>query len=386
MQKSNQQRLAQVRPVTRWWKLFKQAPIFVPASYAFFASLWIFFSDRTVAALVDDPQRLTQLQTYKGWFFVTITTLMLAALIYWRQRVLHELNASLEHRVRERTAALESANAELARVIDDLKSTRDDLVRAEKLAALGTMVAGVAHRLNTPIGNGLVVASTLGEETAHLAQELARGGLRKSVFERYLHQAQQATTLLLNNLSKASELVTSFKQLAVDRASADRRQFQLEEVANEVRSALGSNLNTLPIAVHWNVPPTLSFDSYPGPLAQVIRHLIQNAVVHGFDSTPRNGQIEISASDLDNGTVLLKVADNGSGIPNETIERIFEPFFSTRFGSGGSGLGLPVVHHLVREVLGGRIEVAHRPGGGVEFSVYLPRQAPINVSSATLQH
>lgn len=368
--------------MARWWKLFKQAPVLIPATYAFLASLWIFLSDRTLAVLVVDVDRLTQLQTYKGWFFVATTTVLLGILIYWRQRALNELNASLERRVHERTAALESANAELAKLIDDLKRTQHELVRVEKLAALGALVAGIAHELNTPIGNSLVVSSTLSEETLTLAGELAAGGLRKGNLERYLRQARQASALIMRNLGKASALLNNFKEVATSRASAQRQIFQLNDVVNEVFATLGPRFTALPVTVQRQVPPDLALDSYPGTLVQVLFQLIDNALVHGLDGGKvAAGRIEISASRPDGGELVLTVADNGAGIAQDFLPRIFDPFFTTRFGKGGSGLGLHVAHHLVREVLGGRLMVANRAGGGVAFSVYLPLQAPADGES-----
>lgn len=354
------------------WRLFKQTPIFVPTVYAVLASLWIFFSDRALAALVDDPLRLTQLQTYKGWFFVAATTLLLALLIRWRQRAMRELNASLERRVRERTAALENANQALARVIEDLERTRDELVRSGKLGALGAMVAGVAHQLNTPIGNSRVVASTLSEESTTLQRAVAAGTLRKSSFDAYLTQTQAAAELILNNLGKASTLVDSFKQLATDRASTPRQRFPLDKIVNEVQLGQGPRAERL----RWRIPDDLTLDSFPGPLAQVLTQLIENAFIHGLRDGQNDGAVEVSASDGGNGEIVLSVADNGVGIAERDLPHIFDPFFSTRFGSGGCGLGLHVAHHLVRDILGGRIDIANRHSGGTEVILRLPRQAP----------
>ena len=360
-------------------KVLKQAPVLVPGTYAVLASLWIFFSDRVLAVLVDDPLRLTELQTYKGWFFVGTTTVLLAILIYWRQRALNELNASLEQRVQQRTAALQASNAELARAMDELKLAQDELVRAEKLAALGALVAGVAHELNTPIGNCLMVATTLADDTRHLASDFAAGGLRKSAFDSYVKDANQATELIVRNLAKASELVTSFKQVAVDRTSSRRREFRLAEVVNEILTTLRPGFKRLPITVQTDIAATISLDSYPGPLGQVLSNLIDNAIIHGLGGGRDGGRIDISAREAADGEIELRVADNGTGIPASDRSRVFDPFFTTRFGQGGSGLGLHIVHHLVTEVLGGRIDLKSgaetKNGVGAEFVVRLPRSA-----------
>lgn len=360
-------------------KVLKQTPVFVPGAYAVLASLWIFFSDRVLASLVDDAARLTELQTYKGWFFVATTTALLALLIYWRQRALNELNVSLEQRVLQRTAALQAANQELARAMDELKRTQSELVRSEKLAALGALVAGVAHELNTPIGNSLMVASSFSEDTNNLAAEFAGGGLRKRAFEDYVKHAQQATELLVRNLGRAGELVGSFKQVAVDRTSSRRREFQLAEVVNEILTSMRPGFKRLPITVTADVSPAIRLDSYPGPLGQVLGNLLDNAIIHGLAGGREGGRVEIFAKQLAGGEIELKVSDNGDGIPAADQGRVFDPFFTTRFGQGGSGLGLHIVHHLVTQVLGGRIAVRSgadtAAGVGAEFIVVFPSRA-----------
>ena len=358
------------------WSLFKKTPVFVPATYAFVAALWIFFSDRVLASLVHSPELLTELQTVKGWFFVAVTTVLLALLIYWRQRALNELNASLEQRVLDRTADLATANENLQQLLTDLKHAQSELVRAEKLAALGALVAGIAHELNTPIGNSLMVASTFSEETAKLGEAFAAGGLRKSVLETYVAEAQQACELIMRNLGKASELVSSFKQVAVDRTSSKRREFALAEVVNEILSTLRPGFKRLPILVQTMVPEDIRLDSYPGPLGQVLSNLIDNAIIHGLDGGRAGGWVEISGRQTSAEQIELVVRDNGNGIAAENMGHVFDPFFTTRFGLGGSGLGLHIVHHLVTQVLGGRVSVltgeATTAGVGAEFVVLLP--------------
>jgi signal transduction histidine kinase len=364
-------------PLSSVSRLLQQTPVFVAGAYAIIASLWIFFSDRALAALVSDPGRLTQLQTYKGWFFVAATTALLAWLIQWRQRALNELNATLEHRVKARTEALSQANQALAGTLEDLRQTQDELVRSEKLAALGALVAGVAHELNTPIGNSLMVASSFAEDSDKLLTEFSGGSLRKSALEKYVNEAQEASELLVRNLGKAADLVNSFKQVAVDRTSSRRREFKLAEVVNEILVTLRPGFKRLPIKVEAAVAESISLDSYPGPLGQVLSNLIENAIIHGFEGGQAGGRVEISASELPGDEIELIISDNGKGIPVGDQGRVFDPFFTTRFGHGGSGLGLHIVHHLVTQVLGGSIKV--RSGGdtfaevGTEVIVRLPK-------------
>jgi len=361
--------------VRRLFEVLKQTPVLVPGSYALLAALWIFFSDRVLEALVREPARLTQMQTYKGWFFVATTTLLLAALIYWRQRALNELNASLERRVLERTEALQAANEVLRHTLEEHRQMQDQLVNSEKLAALGALVAGVAHELNTPIGNCLMVASTLEENTQRLLKASESGTLKKSALQAYLGESALASGLVVRNMTKASDLVGSFKQVAVDRSSSRQREFSLAEVVNETLVTLSPGFKKLPVTIRSEVPDNVRLDSFPGPLGQVLGNLVNNAVIHGLDGGHAGGEIVVLAQQLPSGEVEILVRDNGVGIPPELVPRIFDPFFTTRFGQGGSGLGLHIAHQLVTNVLGGTISVRSRPGEGAEFRLLLPRLA-----------
>lgn len=280
----------------------------------------------------------------------------------------------LEARVARRTADLEQANRELSQTLNNLERAKDQLVQSEKLAALGTLVAGVAHELNTPIGNGLTVASSLQFRVDELAA-LLNNGLKRSDLTGFLDDTRQATELLTRNLTRAGSLVTSFKQIAVDQTSSQRRLFALPGLVSEILLTLHSTIRASGCRVQVEVDGTLQMDSYPGPLGQVLGHLINNAIVHGFHEHP-GGTITISAHALDDAQLRLQVQDDGSGIRRADLGHIFEPFFTTRMGQGGSGLGLHVVHNLVTGVLGGQIEVHSEPGRGARFAITLPLTAP----------
>jgi PAS domain S-box-containing protein len=291
------------------------------------------------------------------------------------ERELRDLNVNLEYRVQTRTAELESANAELQSTLHTLQLAQNELVRAERLASLGSLVAGVAHELNTPIGNSVTVASTLQEKTRDFKRDMESGTLKKSGLLGYIDTASTASDLLMRNLQQARELIASFKQVAVDQTSEKRRRFDLKEVIEEVVSTLHPMLKKSPHQIHLQLEGGIQLDSFPGPLGQVVTNLVNNAVIHAFD-TRAQGDITIEAYAAGDDIVEIQIQDNGSGIPQHHLPRIFDPFFTTRLGKGGSGLGLHIVYSIVTRVLGGRIHVKSRPSAGTLFTIQIPLVAP----------
>lgn len=272
---------------------------------------------------------------------------------------LQELNHTLEQRVAQRTQALADAAQELG--------------RAERLAALGRLVAGIAHELNTPIGNSLLAASTLADQTRELQAGLVHG-IRRSALDAYLHDAAAHSALLLRNLERAAGLISSFKQVAVDRTSAHRRPFGVGELVAENLMMLKPAFKGRALRVVEDIDADLVMDSYPGPLGQVLTNLIDNTLRHAFPDG--SGTLHIEAREVEPGEVLVQVRDDGRGIAPEHLGAVFDPFFTTALGRGGSGLGLHLVHSLVSGVLGGRVAVASVPGQGTCFTLRLPRVAP----------
>lgn len=291
------------------------------------------------------------------------------------QREIKELNMRLEARVRERTFKLEKANEELEGALETLKLAQDELVRAEKLAALGSLVAGVAHELNTPIGNSVTVASTLQDKTREFREAVASGRVRRSTLDGYMEGAETACDLLLRSLSQANELVSSFKQVAVDQASAQRRRFDLRLVVEEVAATLAPMLKKTPFKLELELADKLTMDSYPGSLGQVITNLVANSLAHAFEGR-EHGVMHLKTWRRSPREVGIEFFDDGVGIPETDLKRVFDPFFTTKLGRGGSGLGLHIVYNLVTRVLGGRIEVSSRPGSGTRFEFVLPFEAP----------
>lgn len=267
-------------------------------------------------------------------------------------------------RQRDRAHALDQANRQLHEAMDQL-------VRTEKLASLGNLVAGIAHELNTPIGNSLTVASSLKTRTDDFHRLLQMDGLRRSALTDYLANTQEAAELLERNITTAATLIARFKQLAVDQTSERRREFCLRELVDEVVWSLSPQLRHSTHTLTVDIPATLRCDSYPGALGQVLTNLISNSLLHGFDDIV-GGEIQILARPRHTGWVQLRYSDNGVGIAEEQLRHIFDPFFTTRLGRGGSGLGLHIVYQLVTTLLGGRIQVESEPGQGTRFLIELP--------------
>lgn len=280
---------------------------------------------------------------------------------------LERLAETLENRVAERTGELEAANASLSRAMEQL-------VQREKLASLGNLVAGVAHELNTPIGNALTVSTALHDIHRHFAGELEGGQLRRSALERFVQENTEATQLIERNLQRAAALISHFKQVAVDQASVRRRRFDIAELVVDVLSTLSPTLKRSPHRLAVEIPPGLSLESYPGPLEQVITNLIENSLVHAF-APDEAGHIRLSGEATASG-VRLRYEDDGRGIPAEVRHRVFDPFFTTRLGQGGSGLGLYLVYNLVHGPLGGSIRLLEGGTAGVCFVMELPAVAP----------
>ena len=291
------------------------------------------------------------------------------------RKKIESLNAQLETRVAERTAELQTANLELFDTLKTLRLAKDQLVQSEKLAALGALVAGVSHELNTPIGNGLTVASSL-EHRVEVFTQLMDAGMRRSDLQNFVDETRFAAEIITRNLSRAGHLVSSFKQVAVDQTSSQRRSFSLAELVSEIVLTLNAVIKKYRCQISVHIAPHISLESYPGPLGQVLTNLINNALVHGFEPEDL-GDIVIQADmQQGNGWVELSVRDTGKGIAPENQRRIFEPFFTTRLGQGGSGLGLHIVHNIVGGVLGGKIKVDSTHSKGVEFCMTLPVVAP----------
>jgi len=290
---------------------------------------------------------------------------------------LEQAFTTLEERVKERTAELVDLNKELKGTLDKLQQAQGNLVQSEKLAALGALVAGVAHELNTPLGNGLTVASSLYDSTRQIHRQFSEG-ITRTELENYLSDMDEGSHLVVASLERASELVSGFKQVAVDRTSAQRREFKLAEMLAETKMTMSPLFKHTPYKIRIDVPEMILMNSYPGPLGQIITNLMNNALIHAFDDRD-HGEIDIVAQPSPIGGeagVRLTISDDGHGIPEENLSKIFDPFFTTKLGEGGNGLGMHIVHNIVTGVLGGNIDVESQLGKGTCFTISIPLQAP----------
>ncbi len=258
----------------------------------------------------------------------------------------------------------------------NLRETQASLIEAEKLAALGRLVAGVAHEVNNPVGISLTVASALERKTGTFAAEVARGVLRRSSLNEFLQTSRDASSQLVANLNRAAELIQSFKQVAADRNYSDQRTFDLADLTEQVVMSLrpGLRKHNLTLTVHCE--PNLIMNSYPGPYGQVLTNLFLNSVAHAFpEGGP--GTIHIEAREFGRDNVEVIFSDNGCGMSLDVRRRAFDPFFTTRRDQGGTGLGLHIVYSIVTSRLGGRLDLDSEPGGGTRIQIILPRVAPL---------
>lgn len=277
------------------------------------------------------------------------------------------LNDELEARVKRRTDELQDA-------METLRESREELVRSQAKAGLAAMVASVSHELATPVGNSVLVASTFSEMSAQLGRQIDSGQLRKSSLLEFQKKLADGSDMLQRNLSRAEVLLRSFKQVSADQASEQRRSFDLREVVMEVVASMAPLLKRAPHRVIVEIPAGIRMDSLPGPLGQVVINLINNAYLHAFDGD-KPGAISVLAQEV-GPDVVLQFQDDGKGMSEEVVQRLFEPFFSTRIGDGGTGLGMGIVRDIVVKSLGGLIQVQSTPGGGTRYDITLPRSAP----------
>jgi signal transduction histidine kinase len=265
----------------------------------------------------------------------------------------------------------------------ELNAAQQNLIDAERLAALGGLVAGVAHEVNNPIGISLTVASSFARRADMFDAELRSDGqLRRSQLEEFVRTSRDAAQQLVANLHRAAELIQSFKQVAADRSHAERRQFSLSEATDQIIASLRPVLKRAPIALSVDVPEGLVIDGYPGSYGQILTNLFLNSVNHAF-TDGHSGAISISAKPRGHDDVEIIFADNGAGMTPDVQRQAFDPFFTTRRNEGGTGLGLHIVYNLVTQQLGGRMMLDSRLGQGTTFRIIMPRAAKGGSADAT---
>ena len=253
--------------------------------------------------------------------------------------------------------------------------TQRYLIETERLAALGSLVAGVAHEISSPIGTSLTIASTLAHRSADFRDQIESSKVRRTLVVEFADGSRNAADQLVANLQRAGGLVQSFKQVAVDRGSDDQRTFDLRLATEQVIASARPRITKSQSSLAIEIPSDIVMNSFPGPYGQVLTNLVFNAVTHGFANGP-GGHMFIKARRLGMEQVEITFSDDGSGIPEDVQRHVFDPFFTTRRAQGSTGLGLYIVHNLVTQQLGGKITLVSSPGKGTTISMTLPLVAP----------
>jgi signal transduction histidine kinase len=281
-------------------------------------------------------------------------------LLHEKSRDLYAANLSLEARA-----------AELSASLDTLRDTQDQLVEREKLAALGALVAGVAHEINTPVGVAVTAVSHAGDRVRALDRDLQAGTLTRGGMRAYVADVQEALDLALANLERGARLVTSFKMVAVDQSSETPRHAVVENLIADVVASLRPVTRRASVQVEVHAAGRTSVIVDAGAVSQIVTNLVQNACVHAFAETTGDRVVDIRV-DTEGRHIVLVVSDNGRGMPDEVASRVFEPFFTTERARGGSGLGMHIVHTLVTQRFLGTIDLQTAPGQGARWSLRLP--------------
>jgi PAS domain S-box-containing protein len=267
--------------------------------------------------------------------------------------------------------AAEASSQALQESIETLKKTQNQLIQSEKMASLGGLVAGVAHEINTPLGISVTASSFLERKTKEIKELFDLNRLKRSDFKKFIEIGMDSASSILANLNRAAELIQSFKQVAVDQTVEEKRVFELKHYIDEVFISLRPRYKRTQHEITVNCPDTIKLNSYPGVFMQVLTNLVMNSLLHGFDNIEK-GQISIDITDNDQ-TVLIVYKDNGKGMGEEQLAKIYDPFYTTRRGQGGTGLGMHIVYNLVTQSLAGEISCNSKPGEFTVFQITIPK-------------
>ncbi|WP_020586036.1 hybrid sensor histidine kinase/response regulator [Desulfobacter curvatus] len=265
---------------------------------------------------------------------------------------------------------LEEQTVKLQQEVEDRKRTEKQLVQAEKMAALGDLVAGVAHEINTPLGIGVTGISYLNDAAKAFKKRFTAGEATKTDLEKFMEDCEEACQVTLSNLNRAVKLVTGFKRIAVDQSSDEKRIFNIKQYIDEILFSLYPRIKKTKHTVKVNSPEDLELNSYPGAFSQVLTNLVMNSLLHGFEDIEA-GQITITVK-KENHSIIFRYEDNGKGMTKEQQKKIFDPFFTTKRGSGGTGLGMHLVFNLVSQKLDGEISCTSTVGKGTCFTIIVP--------------
>ncbi len=339
------------------------------------------FGWNAIAAMWDGEQclgwiccdNLVNLKPMQPWLREVIAQLakiVTHLIIQCRQRLeLEQINNKLEQLVIERSAELQTK-------IELLESAKSELIESEKLAALGALVAGVAHEVNTPLGISVTAASHLSSITTNIEKTFQDQRITKQEFERYLHQAVESADIILNNLERSSELILSFKQLAVDQSNDIKDSINLKNLTQNLIKSFKHHIKNRELCINNNIASDLVIKSFPSKFNQIISNLINNAFCHAF-TNGQAGEIHISAT-IDNNNLKFEFYDNGKGVPEDKLSTILEPFYTTKRGQGGTGLGLNIVYNIVQK-LNGHLTLSNHNPHGLHISINIPVEVPVKV-------
>ncbi len=325
-----------------------------------------------------DPAEVAQLASAltKKWSLTkqaSIKMHQIEKMVKQRTNELLRINTQLKHEITKRNLAeqaLQKTNNALNDSLQTLKNTQEQLVQSEKMAALGDLVAGVAHEINTPLGVGIMAASLLEDKSKEYAECYNSGNLKRSEFEKYLQVALESSAIILTNLNQAADLVKSFKQVAVDQSNEERRRFKLREYIEEMLISLQPRFKKTSHTITVLCDENLELDHYPGIFYQILTNLVINSLIHGFNEQQKgNIQIEIS---IENNEIIIKYRDDGRGMSQNVLDKLYDPFFTTNRANGGTGLGMHIVYNLVVQTLSGSIRCTSSPGNGVLFAIQIP--------------
>ncbi len=263
-------------------------------------------------------------------------------------------------------------NAVLSVSIDvsEQKKFEKQIIQSEKMAALGGLVAGMVHEISTPLGVALTSASFLQDKTNAYAKQNATGNMNILNSDKFVGSAVEASNMVLLNISRAVDLVNSFKQVAVDQTGEIVRSFNLKKYLDDIIFSLQPQIKKSGHAISVNCPDDFMLESYPGAFYQIVSNLVMNSLIHGFKDSLK-GLIKINIS-INERNLFFTYEDNGKGIAPENTGRIFDPFFTTRRNQGGTGLGLHIVYNIVTQRLSGQIHCDDHQGQGALFKIRIP--------------
>lgn len=290
--------------------------------------------------------------------------------------LLHEtenLTNNLEKEVNIKTKELNKKTEELEDSLNHLKHTQQHLIESEKMSALGNLVSGLAHEVNTPLGNAITSSSVIEKEARIIQKELLDGSLKKSTLDNKLAVINQSSALLGKTLNYASELIKSFKQISVDQVTNDLRLFDIKEYIEEIFLTNHNKLKRVPVEISIYSEEEIHIKNSPGIISQIFNNLIQNSIIHGFENIEKGARIFVNLKKEDD-LLTIEYSDNGHGINSQLLQKVYEPFVTTKRNQGGTGLGLNIVYNLVTQKLQGTIEIQSQRNVGTKIIIKMPSE------------